>query len=129
MLRVNSRIAALTGCALMLAISLAAANPPAARAPSSSVATAKANQAARRVWPPETLSGKITMVDPSHKLVVVQAQDGIPFDLVVTGKTSIKSGTQAITLNDLSQDLHKSVSVKFVPESRGDVARSININS
>jgi len=71
MLRVNSRIAALTGCALMLAIPLVAANLPAAKAAQSSAAKVKANETARRVWPPETLAGKITMVDPDHKLILV----------------------------------------------------------
>jgi hypothetical protein len=36
----------------------------------------------RSAWPPETLSGKISMVDPDRKLVVVETPDGIPFDMV-----------------------------------------------
>jgi hypothetical protein len=80
-----------------------------------------------RGWPPETLSGKISMVDPGEKLVVVQTPDGVSFDMVVTGTTRIKSGDRTVPLNDLQQDVNKTVSVRFTPERRGDVARSIEI--
>ncbi|HTX34520.1 MAG TPA: hypothetical protein VME43_05845 [Bryobacteraceae bacterium] len=106
-------------CALLLAMPLAAANAP--------VKATIPNSADRTAWPPETLSGKITMVDPSQKLVVVQTSDGTPFDMMVTPKTRIESGNQAVSFQDLNGDMNKNVSVRFVPESRGDVARSINI--
>ena len=51
----------------------------------------------------------------------------VSYDLVVTAKTRIKSGDQAIGLKDLSQDLNKPVSVKFTPERRGDVAKAIQV--
>jgi hypothetical protein len=100
-------------CALLVGIPLMAANKTAAL---------------RSVWPPETLSGTITMVDPAIKTVVIQTSDGIPFDMVVTGNTRIESGDRAITLQDLRQDMNKGVSVRFVPERRGDVARTIRLN-
>ena len=127
MMSINSRIATLAGCALMLVIPLAAANGPAAK--SSSPATSKASTVAtsRSAWPPETLSGRITMVDPAKKLVVVKAPDGVLFDMVVNTRTVIKSGDQTIGLQELSRDLNKNASIKFIPERRGDVARSIHI--
>ena len=79
-------------------------------------------------WPSEVLSGKITNVDPDRKLVVVQTPDGVPFDMYVTGKTLIKSGDQTIALKDLTRDRNQGVSVKFIPERRGDVAESIRLN-
>ncbi|HYW45210.1 MAG TPA: hypothetical protein VE959_20270 [Bryobacteraceae bacterium] len=84
--------------------------------------------AMRKAWPPEAVSGKIAMVEPARNLVVVKGPDGVPFDVVVTAKTRIKSGDQAITLKDLTQDTNKTVSVKYIPERRGDVAKSIRIS-
>lgn len=68
------------------------------------------------------------MVDPQRKLVVVQDPSGVPFDMLVTATTHIKSGDQRLTLRDLAQHQNKGVSVKFVPERRGDVAEAIRIN-
>jgi hypothetical protein len=113
---------ATAACALLLAIPAAAANQPAAKTNKQTTRTA-----VRSAWRPETLSGKIAMVDPARKIVVVETPDGTPFDMVLTGKTRIKSGDQAITPNQLTGDKDKSVSVRFVPERRGDVARSIQI--
>jgi hypothetical protein len=47
--------------------------------------------------------------------------------LVVTAKTRMNSGDQAITIEELMRDMNKAVSVKFTPERRGDVAQSIQI--
>ena len=84
--------------------------------------------AARRVWPAETLSGTIMMVDPAINTVVIQTSGGVPFDMVVGRNTRIESGDRAITLQDLQRDMNKGVSVRFVPERRGDVARTIRLN-
>ena len=81
----------------------------------------------RTAWPPETLSGKIANVDPERKLVMVKSPDGTFYDMVVTAKTRIKSGDRAVTLEDLTQDMNRSVSVKYTPERRGDMANSIRI--
>ena len=81
----------------------------------------------RKAWPSETLSGKITAVAADRKVVVVTAPDGIPFDMLVTPKTRIRSGTQAINFKDLTEYQSKNVSIKFVPERRGDIAKSIRI--
>jgi hypothetical protein len=100
-------------CVLLLAIPVIAADRTAA---------------ARSVWPAETLSGTITIVDPAIKTVVIQTAGGVPFDMVVTRDTRIESGDRAIKLQDLQQDMNKGVSVRFVPERRGDVARVIRLN-
>jgi hypothetical protein len=41
------------------------------------------------------------MVDPDPWLAVVKAPNGFLFDMVVTSKTMIEPGYQAITLKDL----------------------------
>jgi len=110
---------AAAACGLLLALPLAAASP----AP---VTATTGNSATRTAWPPETLSGKITMVDPSQKLVVVQS-GGVPFDLMITPRTRIESGNQAVSMQGLNSDINQNVSVRFTPERRGDVASTINI--
>jgi hypothetical protein len=103
----------IAACALLLGSPLIAANKTAV---------------VRSVWPAETLSGTVTMVDPATKTVVIRTSGGVPFDMVVTRNTRIESGDRAITLQDLQQDMNKGVSVRFVPERRGDVARTIRLN-
>jgi len=91
--------------------------------------TTAVKSAVRSAWPPETLSGKIISVDPGQNLVVVQGPDGVPFDMVATARTRIRSGNEPVTLQDLSGYQNQNVSVRFIPERRGDVAESIRINS
>ena len=124
MKRVKLPMLASTACALMLVTPLAAANPPAANTNKNMTAAATM----RSAWPPETLSGRIALVNPDRPLVVVESPSGVPFDMVVTAKTRIKSGDRTITLLDLTRDVKKTVSVIFIPERRGDVAKSIRIN-
>jgi hypothetical protein len=119
MTRVILSFLAGTACALVLTIPLTAAPATAAKA--------QQTTAIRTIWPPETLSGKITLVDPDRKLVVVQTADGVPYDIDITAKTLIKSGDQSVDLKDLARDMNQAVSVTFVPERRGDVARTIRI--
>lgn len=110
-------------CAFLLAVPVMAANKPA-------VATHKtsAKHTARSTWPAESLSGRIVMVNPTLNLAVVKGPDGTPFDIIVTPSTRIASGGQTLKLSDLSSDTNKNVSVKFVPERKGNVARSIQLN-
>lgn len=103
-----------------VAFSVLLALPLAAATKSS---TTKAKQQA---WPAENLTGTIESVDPVQHLVIVKA-DGVPYDMVIGQSTRIKSGDQNLKLGDLSSDVNKSVSVRFVPEARGDVARSIQL--
>lgn len=125
MKKVATLILAGAACALLLALPAAAADKPTA---ASGKTTAHKAAAMRSAWPAETLSGKIVMVDPSQKLIVVKAADGVTFDMVATGATHIEAGSRAITLENLRQYQNKPVSIKFVPERRGDVAESIRIS-
>jgi hypothetical protein len=83
---------------------------------------------ARQTWPSETLTGTISMVDPSQHILVVKDDNGVPFDIVVGRSTRIESGHQRLTLSELSPDINKSVTVRYVPEGRGDIARTVNLN-
>jgi hypothetical protein len=106
---IQRSLLAISTCALMSAVPLTAASM-------------------RGSWPPEFLSGNLAGVDSNRNLVVVQTPEGVPFDLYVTAKTVIKSGDQTIALKDLNRDMNRTVSVKFIPERRGDVAQSIRLN-
>lgn len=79
--------------------------------------------------PAETLTGKIIMVDPESSMVIVKNSQGTTFDVVVTKATHLQSADKAIHLNDLNADINKSVSIIFVPERSGDIARSITLTS
>ena len=116
-------IFAVLSCAMMLALPVTAAEKP-------MPASAKTKQVATmaKAWPPETMTGKITKVEPDRHLVVVQSEDGVPFDMIVTAKTRIVSGNQALAFKDLATDQDRAVTIKFVPERRGDVAESIHIS-
>jgi hypothetical protein len=76
----------------------------------------------------ETISGKIAMVVPGKKLVVVKTSDGVTYDMDVNSRTKIESGGQSVALKDLTQDTNDNVSVKFTAGRRGDIARTIQIN-
>lgn len=103
--------------------------PPATCATATnSKVTKTAQHSNNRMWRTETLSGKITMVDPALKLIVVQDSTGVPFDIKVSGSTHIKSATGMLNLSDLNSDLNRNASVKFVPESRGDIAKTIDVS-
>jgi hypothetical protein len=107
-------------------LGLLAAAPSQSTAATSAAKTAAAKTAVMRTaWPPETLSGKIDKVVPGSREIVVKDAGGVPFDLKVPRGTRILNGGRAIALKDLQRD--QSVSVRFVPERRGDVARSIRI--
>jgi len=114
---------AVAACAMLAALPASAATNTAATKPAATASTS-----ARTSWPPETLTGKITMVEPNAKLVVITAQDGVPFDLLVTPGTRISSAGEHLNIKELQSYQNKNVSLKFVPESRGDVAETILIN-
>ena len=105
--------------------SQAANNTPVTPAKKSAAKSA----AVRSAWPAETLSGKIIAVEPNQRLVVVQGPDGVPFDMVTTSRTHIRSGDTAVSIGNLSQYENQHVMVRFIPERRGDVAESIRISS
>ena len=108
---------------ITLAAGILAFLPAAAAA----VTSKPAHKTVHAVWAAETMSGKIAMVDPQQKLVVVTDPSGTPFDLKVTHATAIRSGGERLTLQQLNSDVNHAVSVKFIPERSGDIARSIQI--
>ncbi len=67
-------------------------------------------------------------VNSQKRIVVVKDSSGVPFDMVVNRSTRIKAGDRELSLGDLSSDVNKKASVKFVPERPGDVAESIQMN-
>lgn len=111
-------------CSCLLAAAGAAADKPATATKTKETKTEKA---VRNAWQPETISGKIMMVDTAKKLLVVKGPGGVPYDLRVTPSTKIESGKQKLKLKDLNADLKKNISVRFVPERAGDIARSIEL--
>ena len=121
------KVAALTlagVCALVLSIPAAGAATSKA-APSKTVAAKSART--KSALAPETVSGRIAMIDPSQKVVVVKGADGTPFDMVVTSKTHILNGKKSVPFHDLGQYQNQGATIKFIPERRGDVAESIQI--
>ena len=90
--------------------------------------TTSPKQTGRNRWPTEEITGKIGMVDPAKDLVVVRDSTGVPFDLIVNNSTRIEAGTTRLTLSDLASRKDVTASVRLIPERRGDVAESIQLN-
>jgi hypothetical protein len=78
-------------------------------------------------WPAENLTGTIDMVIPAQHLVVVKDSTGTTFDFVVNHKTHILDGSQSVDLAQLSSKMNDQVKVHFIPESKGDMARTIQL--
>jgi hypothetical protein len=108
-------------CSLLLTI------PMAAQQKSTSNAQTTAKGTMKTAWAPEEFTGKIMQVDAGRRLLIVKDASGVPFDMIVTRSTRIKSGDQTLKLNNLASDTSHQVSIRFVPEGRGDVARSIQL--
>jgi hypothetical protein len=77
----------------------------------------------------ETLTGTLSMVDPSHDLVVVKDSGNIPFDFKVTKSTKIEVGETSGHLSGLASELHQRAQVTFVPMDNGDFARTIKVTA
>lgn len=82
-------------------------------------------QAQVQRWPAENLKGTISMVDPNMHLVVVRDSSGVPFDFKIAPSTRIDAGREREQLSQLASQ--QSVTVHFVPESKGDIARTIEV--
>ncbi len=89
-------------------------------------ASADEHRAATERWATQNLKGSVSMVDPKMDLVVVRDSSGVPFDIKVTPSTRIEAGANREQLSQLTPN--QSVSVHFVPEGRGDIARTIQVN-
>jgi len=109
-------------CALLLG-----AAPGIASSKSENKADKAPARADHQMWSPVTLSGTISMVDPAERLVVVRDSTGVPFDVVVTHATRIRSGDQKLTLSELASKTDKAVSITIVPEKRGDMGKMIEV--
>jgi hypothetical protein len=103
---------------------LFAATKTASAPAGASTNSATAHQAVQR-WAPQNLNGTVSMVDPKMNLVVVRDSSGVPFDITVARNTRIDQGARREDLAQLTPK--ESVSVHYVPEARGDVARTIEI--
>lgn len=111
-------------CTLLVSVSLTATEKS---SPTVHKTTATAAKTVRSIWPPETLNGKIIMVDPDQHLVVVKSAEGVPFDVRFTKSTLIRSGDQRLKPETIKTATDKKVSVKFRPERSGNIAMSIQI--
>lgn len=85
-----------------------------------------AQHATTKRWPAEDLKGTISMVDPKMDLVVVRDSSGVPFDIKVERSTRIDAGAKREDLAQLAPK--QSVSIRYVPEVRGDIAQKIKVN-
>lgn len=93
--------------------------------PAAASKTASDHKAAEMRWAPQDLKGTISMVDPKMNLVVVRDSSGVPFDIKVMPSTKIDAGSTKEELSQLTPQ--ESVAVHFVPEARGDIARTIQV--
>src|SRR5579862_8350164 len=78
-------------------------------------------------WPAENLSGRISMVEPDKKLVFVQDSSGTMFEFEVPPKTRILDGARHLTVGDLAAKSNQPVTVRYIPERKGDVASTIEL--
>jgi hypothetical protein len=111
-------------CALLVSVPMTATEKS---LPAVHKTTAPAAKTARSAWPPETLNGKIVMVDPSQHLVVVKTAQNVPFDLRLTKSTLIRSGDQRLKPDAIKSLTDKDVSARFRPERSGNIATSIQL--
>ena len=91
------------------------------------VAASQKSAPVPNAWPAESLTGTVWTVDLGKHVLTVRDASGVPFDILVEPSTRIKSGERELTIGDLFSA--NRVSVEFVPEPRGDVAKSIVVKS
>jgi hypothetical protein len=75
----------------------------------------------------ESMSGTIQMVVADENLLVVKGPNDVPYDLKITPKTVIVVGEKAGTLETLSGQIGKQVSVGFVPQRDGNFATRVEV--
>lgn len=114
-------------CALLLGILPASAQektttPTSTREPSASTAAMWNN------FQPETLSGTVSMIEPSEKSVFVTGSSGVSYKFLVTRKTKIEIGGTASSFEDLVSQTQKQITVTFVARPSGNFAKSITIS-
>jgi len=98
---------------------------PAVTAKAASTTKTVARHAIPTRWQAQQLTGTISIIEPQQDLLVVRDPTGTPFDLQVPRSTRIMEGQSRVKLSQLSKN--ESVSIRFIPESRGDIARQIEV--
>ena len=88
-------------------------------------ATKTTSRPAEQRWAAQNLNGTVQMVDPSADLLVIRDSSGVPFDIKVRPSTRIETGTTREALSQLTPK--ESVSVHYIPESNGDIGRTIQV--
>jgi len=128
MKKMSMQALAIAACSFLFACPmLAATRAPAKTTAKTAAKAANSAMAPRGVWPAETMSATIVNIDPARRLLIVKGPNGTPFDMVVTASTRIESGSHRLHLGDLQSDANKPVTVRFVPERSGDIARSLRL--
>ena len=75
----------------------------------------------------ETITGRITMVNPEQKLVVIETSSEVPYDLKVPPETLIRYGNRVLPLTEMSPYQGLNATVRFEAHHRGGVAELIQI--
>ncbi|HTW56880.1 MAG TPA: hypothetical protein VMD99_01990 [Terriglobales bacterium] len=91
--------------------------------------TAKSTAHTHALASAEDLSGTITAIGRSGKEVTLIGSNGIPYDFDLTRQTRLELSNQKAALSQLSGETNKQATVHFVPTSRGNVAKSIQITA
>lgn len=76
----------------------------------------------------ETISGTVSMVVPANRLLVVKDASGTSFDFRVGKFTKIEINGQKANFQLLGLEVNSPVSVRFVPLTSGDLARTIKVS-
>lgn len=77
---------------------------------------------------PESLSGTVQMVVAGQNLLVVKGPNGVPYDLKVTPKTLVVVNEKRGTIESLSDQIGKAVTIAFVPQRDGDFATRVEVS-
>jgi hypothetical protein len=78
---------------------------------------------------PETLKGKISIIEPGKKAVFLSAANGVSYQFLVTPKTRIQVAGAKTTIAQLADQANEHATVVFVARPQGDFARSITVSS
>lgn|SRR5487761_56664 len=75
------------------------------------------------------VTGTISMVDVTKKIVVLTDSNGTPFDFIVNRATHIEVGGKKATMSELADQTNKQASVKFIDRMKaGQFARTIEVS-
>jgi hypothetical protein len=104
-----------------------AASKAAAKSHAMEAAQAKVTGEGKVLGPKETLSGTISTVDKTEKLIVIRGSNGVPYTFRVVRATRITIAGKKATLDELVEQVNKEASVQFVPKTEGNFAQSIEV--